>query len=132
MVVIKIYTKKFAAQLIEWARSLNIFYETVQNGEDYYCIAETENLNELANFFTQLAAINNAALKNQAALRDAVIKGMSSYKNIISAQLAEYFENSSHMSLEGFLHFRLWEYSYKIDLLLYAYMKKELKLYGYI
>jgi hypothetical protein len=132
VVVIKIYTKKFAAQLSEWARGLNICCETVQNGGGCYCIAETENLNELANFFAQLAAINNAALKNQPALRDAVINRMNCYKNIISAQLDEYFKTASYMCLEGFLHFRLWEYSYKIDLLLYAYMKQELKLYGYI
>lgn len=133
MVVIRIYTKKFIPQLKAWLDATNAIHRTVESHEGIYIVEIDEEYckpKDLADLFEELAIAGNDAIKDSKPLMEAVKKNMSEYRSIITEQLGGHFEMYSEINAEGFIHFRMWEYSHIINMLLYAKVKKELEAYN--
>lgn len=135
VVIIRIYTEKFIPQLKAWIDDTQTGHKFIESAGEGICIADVPEgdfkTEALVDLFEDLTILSNDAIQESKALKDAVRKKMKEYRSIIMDQLGRYFEMYSDISIEGFICFRLWEYSHIINILLYSLAKKELAAYKY-
>ena len=127
-----ISTKKYMSELMDWIK-YNDYTHCIEscegesgvsfvtlNGDGYVC-------DSIVCLFESIMLEQNQIAKTHERLRDVLSSIVfAPVRKEISRIVKRYISEHDHINLEGFVRFRLGEYTHKVDLVLYAAIKNSL------
>ena len=125
MQTITISTRVFSDELNAWVSSHMNKYES-ENG-NFKVAYEDIDKNKLVDLLNMLIIQKNPAVGDSVHIRGHIMDSLNKYKETVAEELMNYLCECHELNLEGYIKFRLWEYSLAIDNMLYALAKKALK-----